>query len=422
MTSENRPRLQGWEPFSQEFNRNPDAILRTAHETKPVFWDDALECYFVTRHEDVARVFSESRAFSSRAVRSLPLPPHLSGRLPDHLMDKAFINSNDPQHRVARRIANKGFSRPRLEAMEPRIREITDEFIGAFRGRGHADFMTEFAYPLSLRVIVDVLGLPPDDMPRLREWTEDMFSIMSAGNADLDDAPLRPYDEADVAARYERLAQAWAYFGDVIEGRRKEAREDFMSVLSTATGPDGAWALSDDQIKLHMLELVAAGNDTTANLMGNMVLFFSANPEQLEAIMADPSLWPQAIEEGLRRRPTSPHLMRIAVTDVELSDVRIPAGSVVVVNVTGGNNDPDLFPDPERFDIHRPNAADHLAFGKGIHMCLGAPLARAEARIALATAYEQLPGLAIAIDPGHLVYVPMMTVQTLSSLPVTWRL
>jgi cytochrome P450 len=415
MTSESRPRLDGWEPFSQEFNRNPDTILRTAHETKPVFWDDSLECYFVTRHEDVARVFSDSRAFSSRAVRSLPLPAHLVGQLPDRLMDKAFINSNDPQHKVVRRIANKGFSRPRLQ-------EFTDELIGGVAGRGHADFMTEFAYPLSLRVIVDVLGLPPEDMPRLREWTEDMFSIMSAGNADADHAPLRPYDEAEVTARYERLAQAWAYFGDVIEDRRKEPREDFMSVLSTAVGLDGAWAISDDQIKLHMLELVAAGNDTTANLMGNMVLFFSANPQQLEAVTADPSLWPQAIEEGLRRRPTSPHLMRIAVADVELSDVRIPAGSVVVVNVTGGNNDPRRYTDPERFDIHRLNAADHLAFGKGIHMCLGAPLARAEARIALATFYRQLSGLAIAVDPEELVYVPMMTVQTLTSLPVTWRL
>lgn len=412
------PHLAGYEPFSQEFNRDPDDILAKAHAEQPVFWYEPLECYFVTKYEDVERVFRDRRTFSSRALRTLPVPAELAGHLPAHPMDTAFINSDDPQHKIDRRIANQGFTRPKLEAMGPAVRGFAQEIIDQIKDAGECDFMRDFAYPLSLRVIVDILGLPAEDMPRLRYWTECMFSVMSAGLADAEDAPVRPYDEAEAAERYAGLADAWQYLGKVLEDRRENPREDFCSLFANAVDENGEHQMSDDTSKTHLLELVAAGNDTTANLMGNILLFLDRDPALRERVLADPGLWPAVVEEALRRRPTSPHLMRVALEDVELSGVRIPKGSVVVVNVTGGNNDPDRFPDPREFDPDRPNVREQLAFGKGVHICLGAALARIEAQVCMELLHEQLPGL--RVEPQELTYLPMMTVQTLEGLKVTW--
>lgn len=412
------PMLDGYDPFSQEFSRNPDPILAKAHAEQPVFWYEPLQCYFVTGFADVERVFRDSKVFSARAVRTIPPPEEFRGILPEKPMDIAFINTNDPQHKVDRRVANQGFTRPKLEAMGPRIAEFTQELIDGFRDRGECDFMADFAYPLSLRVIVDILGLSPEDMPKLRWWTECMFTIMSAGPADAEDAPVRPMEAEEAKLRFGGLADAWSYFAKVLEDRRANPRDDFCSLFANAKGEDGNYLMSDDTVKTHLLELVAAGNDTTANLMGNMVLFFRDNPAQLADLMAEPTLWPAAVEEALRRRPSAPHLMRIAAEDVELSGVLIPEGSVVVVNVTGANNDPAEFDAPLNYDLHRTDPKQHLAFGKGVHMCLGAPLARLEGHICMKMIFEQLPNL--RVTENELTYIPTMTVQTLQNLHIAW--
>jgi cytochrome P450 len=412
------PRLLGYEPFSQEFNRDPDEILAKAHAEQPVFWYEPLQCYFVTKYDDVERVFRDWKTFSSRALRTLAVPADLRDRLPARLMNTAFINTNDPQHKIDRRIANQGFTRPKLEAMGPNIEAFAQELIDGFKHRGECDIMREFTYPLTLRVIVDILGLPPEDMPRMRHWTECMFSVMSAGPADEEDAPVRPYDEAEVADRYAGLAEAWDYLGGVLEDRRQYPRDDFCSLFANAVDDQGNHLMSDDTSRLHLLELVAAGNDTTANLMGNILLFLDQDESLRERTLTGAVGWEAVVEEVLRRRPTAPHLMRIAAEDVVLSGVQIPKGSVVVVNVTGANNDADHFLEPHTFNLQRDNVKDHLAFGKGVHVCLGAPLARLEARICMEMLHQQLPGLRVA--PQELVYLPMMTVQTLDQLQVRW--
>lgn len=413
-----RPTLESWDPFSQAFNADPDPFLAAARDESPVFWYEPLECWFVTGYDDVQRVFTDAETFSSRALRSVPVPESMIGKVPPRIMNSAFVNIDAPQHTRDRKAANKGFTRPRIAALEPRIERFATELIDDFYADGSCDFMQQFAYPLSLRAIVEVLGLPVEDMPRLRRWTEDMFTIMSAGPADADDAPSRPMDVAEAEARYQGLAEAWAYFGAVVDDRRTKPTEDFVSVLANSRADDGSWLMDDDTIKTHLLELVAAGNDTTANLMGNLLLFFRDNPEQLARTKANPELWESAVEEMLRRRSTGPHLLRITTRDVELGGQCIPEGSVVVVNTTGANTDPAKFEDPLAFDVTRANARDHLGFGKGRHFCLGAPLARLEARIAMREIYGRLRDL--EIPEQELVYIPTMTVQTLSSLRITW--
>jgi cytochrome P450 len=418
LDAQSRPVVAEWDPFSQAFNRNPDPFLIAAREQSPVFWYEPLECYFVTGYDDVERVFTDSKTFSSRALRNVPVPPAFAARVPPHPMNNAYVNINPPQHTRDRKASNKAFTRPRIAALEGRVEQFSRELIDGFHADGECDFMQQYAYQLSLRAIVEVLGLPVSDMPNLRRWTEDMFAIMSAGSADAEDAPTRPMEPEEAERRYRGIAEAWEYVGSVVDSRRTLPTEDFVSLLANSRNEDGSWLMDDDTIKTHLLELVAAGNDTTANLMGNLLMFLQEHPDQRDAAMADPALWENATEEMLRRRSTGPHLLRITTCDVELSGVRIPAGSVVVVNTVGANTDPARFEDPLRFDIRRDDASAHLAFGKGRHFCLGAPLARLECKVAMRQLHERL--IDLHIPEQELTYIPTMTVQTLSSLRITW--
>ncbi len=413
------PTVEGFDPLSQEFNRNPDPVLERARREVPVFYHAPLDVWVITRYEDILEATKDYKTFSSRAFRSVPPPPELEGRVPSNLMATAFPNLDPPEHTVSRKTANKWFTLKQVAAQEPVIRELAHELIDDFVVNGRCDLMRQFCYPLSLGVILRMLGLPLEDGPRFRQWTEDMFSLMSPGPADADIALSRPMPEAERQERYGRIAEAWEYYGRVIEERRQHPREDMTSAMVQATDDDGNPALSTDTIIFHMIELTAAGNDTTANLMGNVVQFFDENPEQLEELKRDPSLLENAVEEGLRRRPTSPQMYRITTRDVELGGVTIPARSIVCLSFGSGSNDEGHFPEPLTFDIHRENADEHLAFGHGRHFCLGAPLARLEARLGLEALFERIP--TIRVVPGQtLQFVPVVTVQTMVSLQVEW--
>jgi cytochrome P450 len=303
--------------------------------------------------------------------------------------------------------------------MERVVAAIANELIDSFAADGECDLMQQYCYPLSLRVIVRMLGLPESDMANFRQWTEDFFALMSPGAADdLDAGSDRPMDAAEVRARYSRLAEGYAYYKAFVAERAARPRDDLTSALIAARSDDGGSAMSVDSIICHMIELTAAGNDTTANLIGNAVIFLNDNPEQRAALMRDRSLLVNTVEEALRRRPTSPHMYRITTRDVELGGIEIPARSLVCVSFGSASNDEAVFPQPHDFDIQRENADHHLAFGHGRHKCLGAPLARLEARIGLGALLDRLPELHVAEQT--LQYVPMVTLQTLTALEVRW--
>jgi cytochrome P450 len=414
------PTVPGFDPLSQEFNANPDPVLVQARSECPVFYWPALDVWVVTRYDDIVAVTKDYKTFSSRAFRGVAPPPQFEGRVPKNLLATAFPCLDPPEHTISRKNANKAFTMKRVAQQEPAIREIAHELIDEFVADGRCDLMQQYCYPLSLRVILRMLGLPERDMALFRQWTEDMFSLMSPGPADDDSASDRPMGDEELEARYTRIAQAWEYYGKVVEDRRVNPRDDLISALIEAKDDDGKPALSSDFIIFHLIELTAAGNDTTANLMGNLVLFFDRSPAQLAEVKRDPSLLVNAVEEGLRRRPTSPQMYRITTEDVELGGVQIPARSVLCLSYGSGSNDEAHFSDPLRFDIHRENADEHLAFGHGRHFCLGAPLARLEARVGLDTLFERIPDVRVVADQT-LEYIPVVTVQTLVSLHVEWR-
>lgn len=422
------PTLDGFDAFSPEYIEDPQVFLQRSHSECPVFYDEGLQMWVFTRYEDVSATFSDWQTFSSRAFRALPVPPELRDRVSEAdersaiaVLDANFINIDPPKHTRERKKAQKTFTRPRIAATEDRIRELSNELIDGFVERGACDLMQDFCYPLGLRVILDMIGLPPERLPDMRTWIDDFFALMTPANAADLDAPVDvtlPIGEIEMV--YSRVGEATEFFKRFLDERRANPRDDLASAMVLATDDDGNPSMTYEQVLSHLIEITAAGSETTASLIGHMVRLFSLNPDALADVEADPSLWDNAIEEGLRRTSIGSHLMRITTQDVEVAGIQIPAGSKVCLIPAGANADADKFPDPLTFDVHRPNSKDHLAFGKGRHMCLGAPLARLEARTAVQELYRRMPGL-IADLETPLEFTVTMTVRGLAHLPVTWN-
>jgi cytochrome P450 len=351
----------------------------------------------------------------------VPPPDELLDRVPHNIFEGSFIGIDPPRHTVSRKHANKAFTRSRIAALEDDIRRFAHQLIDGFEPDGHCDLMRAYCYPLSLLVILHLLGLPPEDSPKFRQWTEDMFAVLAPVDAnDPDAVTTKPMSEEERYERWARLADAYEYFTRYVNSRIEGPQDDLVSALVAVKDDDGNPAISVDGVITHMMELVAAGNDTTANLMGHVALFLEETPEQRDELRRDPALWENATEEGLRRRGTAPGLFRITTRDVEVGGVTIPAHSFVWLLYISAGHDDGVFEHPRAFDIHRPNSDKHMSLGLGRHKCMGAPLARLEGRVGLEVLYERLPSLRVVPDQ-ELVYEPVMTVLTLRNLLVEWE-
>lgn len=413
----------------QEFNLLSPAVLRDPHEfwqsARPdaVFFYERIQCWVVTRRDDVARVLGDWKTFSSHTLRAAPLSvaarehvPTDVQAIPPKLMSCAFINLDPPGHTVDRKNAQKAFTRPLVASTEPFIRQLARELIDGFASRDRCELMKEFSHPLALGVIGHMVGFPPASLPQFRNWIDDFFGLMEPARAD--DHSLAPADA--VEARYAHIGEAWDFFKDFLDDRRSHPRDDLASRMVLARADDGTPAMSDEHILTHLLELAAAGSDTTANLIGHTVRLFTERPDLLDEVGQDPTLWDRVVEESLRRFAIVTNLMRVTTVDVYFGDVHIPAGSVVLVNLPGANSDDTCFADPLAVDPHRENLGAHLAFGIGRHFCLGAPLARLEAKCALQELYGALPGLK-ADASQELEYHAAVTVRALAALDVSWQ-
>ncbi|MGH2850772.1 MAG: hypothetical protein ACRDLP_09170, partial [Solirubrobacteraceae bacterium] len=206
-----RPTLEGFDPFDPRHLADPYPMYTRAQRECPVFYYPPMNFWMVTRYEDVAQVLRDIETFSSRLWRVVPRPAEFEERLPANLMANAFINLDPPEHTVSRRAANRAFTRGLVAGLEPDIRAICSELIGAFEAAGECDLMVDFCYPMSLRVIVKMLGLPDGDMPLFRQWTEDMFSLMSPA-APGDASTSKPMAAAEVSQRYGLIADAYEYY------------------------------------------------------------------------------------------------------------------------------------------------------------------------------------------------------------------
>jgi cytochrome P450 len=333
--------------------------------------------------------------------------------------------SDPPGHFVSRKAANQAFTPRRVAAMEPVVTEIVNMLIDRFADRGGCEIVNEFCHPLGVLVMLGLIGLPHDDAARFTQLAEDLMVLVTP-RSDLDIDPeteyqgaVKPMDHDEKVARWTRMAEMREYLAAEVAARAAEPRDDLTSALVEARDESGCPAIDQERIVTHMIELVTAGTDTTAQLIAHMIQLFDANPDQLRDVREHPELWPAAVEEGLRRRSSNLGVFRKTTKQVEIADVTIPANALVWSLVGASGSDASHFEDPERFDVHRENAGEHLSFGRGRHYCLGAPLARLEARIALRILYERLPGLHVVPDQ-EILYKPVLKNFILEGMDVAW--
>jgi cytochrome P450 len=310
-----------------------------------------------------------------------------------------MLNSDPPDHTRLRRLVATAFTMRRVELLRPRVAEITEDLLAGLAGQDEVDLVDAFAFPLPVTVICELLGVPHADRDAFRAWST---TLVSAGEA----------ETLAVAGR-----DMAAYLRQLIAAKRAAPADDMVSALVQAHEDDGDRLTEAELVAMAFLLLVA-GHETTVNLIANGVLALLRHPDQLAALRGDPALLSGAVEEFLRYDgPISHATLRYTVEPVELSGVTIPAGEFVVVSLSSANRDGDRFPDADRLDITRA-AGGHLAFGHGIHFCLGAPLARLEGQIAIGRLLDRFPGLSLAVDPDQLRWRNSTLLRGLESLPV----
>ncbi|MGY1632153.1 cytochrome P450 [Geodermatophilus sp. SYSU D01186] len=382
---------------------DPWPVLAALRESGPVRRVDprlGLPVWVVARYDDVLAALSDPR-LSNDPHHAVALRALLRG----DFLSRSMIGTDPPEHTRLRRLVSQAFTARRVEGLRPRIQEITDTLLDRITPRGRAELIGEFALPLPITVIGELLGVPETDRERFRAWTDEVL-----------DRPFDPGEDlARVTAARERMH---GYLADLVEAKRARPADDLLTDLVEAT--DEGERLDRQELLAMTFLLLIAGYVTTVNLIGNGTLALLRAPDQLARLGADPSLVPQAVEELLRfDGPVNPGLTRYALEDLEIGGVAIPRGDVVLLATAAADRDPDRFPDPDRLDVAAAGPG-HLAFGHGIHYCLGAPLARLEGQVAFTALLARLPGLALAVDESELEWSAGGVLRGLRQLPVTF--
>jgi cytochrome P450 len=373
-------------------------LMRNA---QPVWLDESSGCWHVFRCEDVYNVITDYHLFSSeRRQRALARSRNAAidttsaqnGR--KRRAGRSLLAMDPPQHRQYRNLVSSSFTPRALAHLAGRIATITQELLDQVRPSGRMDIVTDIAYPLPTIVIAEMLGVPTSDRPLFKPWADGLLTRQ------LSDAEFfKPEEEQRDNPEMQRLTQLFEemsdYFEAMLEDRRRQPRGDMMSELLAAE-IDGERLSMEDTVSFCIL-LLLAGHVTTTNLLGQAIRCFDEHPGALEQVRKQPELMPGAIEEVLRCASPVWRLIRTTTTDVTIEGVTIPADAPVFAWLASANRDERQFSEPERFDITRtPNR--HIAFGHGIHFCIGAPLSRLEASIALPMMVKQLPDLHVVHD------------------------
>jgi cytochrome P450 len=387
--------------FTPTLPGHPVPEIRSIGGDRPVFraeLPDGRIVWLVSGYENVRQMIIDQRF--SRALAVAP------GRAqPGFEMSAAgSINGMDPpEHTRLRKLVASAFTARRVEALRPRVTSIVNQLIDAMAGRPQpADLVAGFSLPLPAQVICEMLGVPAADLEQFHAWSDTIIGDWQRDPGEIMTA---------VAALY-------GYFGTLIEIKRARPADDLMSALIATR--DDADRLSEHELTVMCCTLLIGGHETTANQINLSLLLLFDHPGEVAKLRADPGLIPAAVEELLRyTRLGGLPPARVTTEDVQLGGVVIPAGEQVMPLYSTANRDPSAFTDPDRFDVTR-DAASHLAFGAGVHHCLGAQLARVELQEAFRGLIGRLPGLRLAVPASDLEFKPGMAIHSLRELPVRW--
>ena len=359
---------------------------------------DGRIVWLVTGYENVRQMIIDQRFSRALAVAPGPARPGFE------MFAAGSINGMDPPgHTRLRKLVASAFTARRVEALRPRVASIVNQLIDAMAGRAQpADLVAGFSLPLPAQVICEMLGVPAEDLEQFHAWSD---TIMGDWQRDSDEIMTA-------------LAGLYGYFGALIEIKRARPADDLMSALIAARDEDDR--LSEQELTVMCCTLLIGGHETTANQINLSLLLLFDHPGEVAKLRADPGLIPAAVEELLRcSRLGGLPPARVTTEDVQLGGVVIPAGEQVMPLLGTANRDPSVFTDPDRFDVTR-DAASHLAFGAGVHHCLGAQLARVELQEAFRGLIGRLPGLRLAVPASDLEFKPGMAIHSLRELPVRW--
>lgn len=360
--------------LSAEVRRNPYPLYAQIRSVSPVLRDPGTGLWMIFDYEGVKRALSDPDAFSSSpATANSPHP-------------KWLIFDDPPRHTVLRALVMRAFTPGAIRNLEPRIHALSRDLLDRAMESGEMDLAAEFSVPLPMLVISEMIGIPSADWPRFKRWSDGILQLSYT---------LFDREKAAAASKefFAVTAEMSVYVAELIAQRRAAQKDDLLTRLAEAEV--AGERLSHEEIVAFVQLLLVAGNETTTNLINNAVLCLVENPDELARLRAQPDLLPAAIEEVLRYRSPIQWMYRATKREVAVHGELIPAGKLVLAMIGSANRDPRQFPDADRFDITRePNP--HIAFSHGIHFCLGAPLARLEARIALTHLLERMKTFGLA--------------------------
>ncbi len=411
-TTESTPDRPVFDPFDPLWASDPLPLYADLRQRAPVHRND-MGFWVVARHADCLAVLRDRRASSDsmnvdvdRMPEGIRRPADADDPMTAALLEmRPFLFRDPPDHTRLRGLVSKAFTPKVVESLRARTQQVVDELLNAAMDAGDVDLVEQFAYPLPVRIICDLLGVPVEDQDRFKVWSH----ALARG---LDPDFLLTQEVID--ARVVSLGQFAQYFFELLAERRQSPGDDLLSRLVQVE--DGGTVLSEAELLSTSILLLVAGHETTVNLIAGGALALLRHPDQCERFRTDPEVTRSGVEEMLRFVSPVQLTGRALIEDFELGGVRLEAGDFAMLLLASGNHDPDQFDDPERFDVGRsPN--NHLGFGFGIHHCLGAPLARMEAQVALTSLVRRAPDLALAVD--DVTYKTNVVLRGMESLPVT---
>ena len=401
-----------FDPFDPQWASDPFPLYADLRRRAPIHRND-LGFWVVARHADCLAVLRDRRASSDSlnvAVERMPeglrAPVAEDDPIAAAMIEmRPFLFRDPPDHTRLRGLVSKAFTPKVVESLRTRTQQVVDELLDAALEADRVDLVEAFAYPLPVRVICDLLGVPAEDQDRFKEWSDALARGLDP------DFLLTP---EVIDARGEAVLQFSQYFFELLADRRRAPGGDLLSRLVQAE--DGGTVLSEAELLSTCILLLVAGHETTVNLISGGTLALLRHPDQMERFRTDPGVHRSGVEEMLRYVSPVQLTGRALTEDCEFGGVEFAAGDFAMLLIASGNHDPEQFEDPERFDVTRtPN--NHLGFGFGIHHCLGAPLARMEAQVALGSLVRRAPGLALMVE--DVTYKTNVVLRGMESLPVS---
>ncbi len=408
------PSVAATHPFDPAVLADPWDYYRRLRESAPVYRHPELGIFSISSFRAVSEVLRNWEVFSNRfglvlgGTREPPAEVKAVAKQGYPPVD-TMLTADPPEQKRFRSLVNKAFGARRAEALEPRVRAIAHELVDRFAPKGSAELLAEFGQPLPLTVIAEQLGAPREDLRLFRRWT-DGFVAQLSGVADL----------AGQVEAARLIVEFQQYFAARLEERRDSPRDDILSALVQARVEDER-PLDVPEMLSILQQLLVAGNETTASAIVEGLWLLLQNPEQLALARREPGRIPNLVEEVLRMATPTANMWRVCKKDTQVEGVAIPAGSLCIVRFAAANRDPAQFPDPDRFDITRANAGEHLAFGHGIHHCVGAALARKELAVAFDVLLSRLDELRLAPDAPPPCHKPNVLLWGLARLDLEFR-